>query len=303
MTELPLILYVPGLLPKPEPGPHRDALFRCLIAGIRRHDEKVALDIAANLHCFDVISWTYDFYKSHRDIAIDQAAIEAVIQQDSASKEDIAEATSWQRRVARWIFSLADVMPFLIPHIANERLELHMRDLRRYVRNSNEIAEHTRQMLKIPLRAAAEAGRPILLIGHSMGSVIAWDSLWQLAHSDDDHVAVDLFLTMGSPLGQHYIQRRLQGGAESGASRFVSGIRRWVNLTAVGDLTAIDPDLADDFAEMVDLGMVESIDDHVLHNYFRLDGALNVHAEYGYLANDVTARLVSDWWRSVWQRA
>ncbi len=302
MTELPLILYVPGLLPKPEPGPHRDALFRCLIAGIRRHDEKVALDIAANLHCFDVISWTYDFYKSHRDIAIDQAAIEAVIQQDSASKEDIAEATSWQRRVARWIFSLADVMPFLIPHIANERLELHMRDLRRYVRNSNEIAEHTRQMLKIPLRAAAEAGRPILLIGHSMGSVIAWDSLWQLAHSDDDHVAVDLFLTMGSPLGQHYIQRRLQGGAESGASRFVSGIRRWVNLTAVGDLTAIDPVLADDFAEMVDLGMVESIDDHVLHNYFRLDGVLNVHAEYGYLANDVTARLVSDWWRSVWQR-
>jgi len=303
VTELPLILYVPGLLPKPEPGPHRDALFRCLIAGIRRHDEKVALDIAANLHCFDVISWTYDFYKSHRDIGIDQAAIEAVIQQDSASKEDIAEATSWQRRVARWIFSLADVMPFLIPHIANERLELHMRDLRRYVRNSNEIAEHTRQMLKIPLRAAAEAGRPILLIGHSMGSVIAWDSLWQLAHSDDDHVAVDLFLTLGSPLGQHYIQRRLQGGAESGASRFVSGLRRWVNLTAVGDLTAIDPDLADDFAEMVDLGMVESIDDHVLHNYFRLDGALNVHAEYGYLANDVTARLVSDWWRSVWQRA
>jgi len=303
VTELLLILYIPGLLPKPEPGPHRDALFRCLIAGIRRHDEKVALDIAANLHCFDVISWTYDFYKTHRDIAIDQAAIEAVIQQDSASKEDIAEATSWQRRVVRWIFSLADVMPFLIPHIANERLELHMRDLRRYVRNSNEIAEHTRQMLKIPLRAAAEAGRPILLIGHSMGSVIAWDSLWQLAHSDDDHVAVDLFLTLGSPLGQHYIQRRLQGGAESGASRFVSGLRRWVNLTAVGDLTAIDPDLADDFAEMVDLGMVESIDDHVLHNYFRLDGALNVHAEYGYLANDVTARLVSDWWRSVWQRA
>ena len=34
-------------------------------------------------------------------------------------------------------------MPFLIPHIANERLELHLRDLRRYVRNRDEIAEHT----------------------------------------------------------------------------------------------------------------------------------------------------------------
>jgi esterase/lipase superfamily enzyme len=158
-------------------------------------------------------------------------------------------------------------------------------------------------MLKIPLRAAAEARRPILLIGHSMGSVIAWDSLWQMAHNDSDDVAVDLFLTMGSPLGQHYIQRRLQGGAESGARRFAGGIRRWVNFSAVGDLTAIDPDLADDFAEMVDLGMVESIDDHVSHNYFRLDGTLNVHAEYGYLANDVTAQLVSEWWRSVRQQS
>jgi len=299
VIDLPLILYVPGLLPKPEPKPHRDALFRCLIAGIRRHDEKVALDIASNLHCFDVISWTYDFYKTHRDIALDQAAIEAAIQQDSATKDDIAEASSWSRRAARWAFSIADVMPFLIPHIANEKLELHLRDLHRYVRNRNEIAEHTRQMLKIPLRAAAEARRPILLIGHSMGSVIAWDSLWQLAHNDRNPIAIDLLMTMGSPLGQRFIQRRLQGSKESGEKRYVSGIRSWVNLSAIGDLTALDPDLADDFAEMIELGMVESIEDHLVHNYFRLEGILNVHAEYGYLANDVTARLVSDWWRSV----
>jgi hypothetical protein len=299
MIDLPLIMYVPGLLPKPEPGPHRDALFRCLIAGIRRHDEKVALDIASNLHCFDVISWTYDFYKAHRDIAFDQAAIEAVIQQDSASKEDVAEASSWRRRFARWAFSAADVMPFLIPHIANERLELHLRDLHRYTRNRNEIAEHTRQMLKMPLRAAAEANRPILLIGHSMGSVIAWDSLWQLAHNDRDAVAIDLFMTMGSPLGQRFIQRRLQGSKESGTERYVNGIRRWVNLSAIGDLTSVDPDLGDDFAQMVELGMVETIEDHPVHNYFRLEGTLNVHAEYGYLANDVTARFVSDWWRSL----
>ena len=298
MIELPLIIYVPGLLPKPEPGAHRDALFRCLIAGVRRHDEKVALDIAVNLHCFDVVSWTYDFYKTHRDIAIDAAAIDAVIKQQQATQQDIDEASSWLRRFARWVFGLADLLPFLIRHVANERMELHLRDMRRYVRNRNDIAEHIRQMLKMPLRAAVEARRPILLIAHSMGSVIAYDSLWQMANNERDHVRVDLLLTMGSPLGQRYIQRRLQGFAEDGERRYPNNIQRWANLSAVGDLTAVDPDLADDFSGMVELGLVDAVDDHELLNYFRLDGELNVHSEYGYLANDVTARIVIEWWQS-----
>jgi len=262
----------------------------------------VALDIAANLHCFDVVSWTYDFYRTHRDIALDAASIDAVIDQDGATQADVAEASSWKRRLARWVFSLGDVMPFLIPHIATERMELHLRDLRRYVSNNNDIAEHTRQMLKVRLRAAVEAKRPILLIAHSMGSVIAYDSLWQMAHSHGDHLRVDQLLTLGSPLGQNYIQRRLQGKSESIERRYPNNVRHWVNLTSVGDLTAIKPSLANEFGEMLELGLVDSIEDADLYNYFRLDGELNVHAEYGYLANDVTAKVVTDWWRSCSQR-
>jgi len=274
-------------------------LFRCLLAGLRRHDEKVALDIAANLHCFDIVSWTYDFYREHRDIDLDLEAIDAVITQAEATARDKAEASSWKRRLARWVFFAADVMPFLIPHITNDRLELHLRDLRRYQRNQNEIAEHTRQMLKMPLRAAAESGRPVLLIAHSMGSVIAWDSLWQMAYNERDHVHINTLLTMGSPLGQRFVQRRLQGFRDEGGERYPLGIDRWVNLAAVGDLTAVDSELAVDFGAMVERGLVSTIDDRELHNFFRLDGVLNVHAEYGYLANSVTAGIVADWWTSV----
>jgi hypothetical protein len=298
MIDLPLIIYVPGLLTKPEPGEHRDALFRCLIAGVRRQDEKVALDIAANLHCFDLVSWTYDFYGEYRDFDLDATSIDAVIEQPRATARDIAEAASWQRRVARRAFLLADMLPFLIPHVANERMELHLRDVKRYMRDRNDIAEHTRQMLKMPLRAAAEAKRPVLLLAHSMGSVIAYDSLWQMTHDHRQPVSVDLLVTMGSPLGQRYIQKRLQGSSKHGAERFPDSIRRWINLTADGDLTAIDPTLADDFSEMIELDLVESIVDQSMHNYFRLNGELNVHAEYGYLVSEATARIVTDWWRS-----
>ena len=293
----PIILYVPGLLPKPEPAVHRDALLRCLLAGLRRVDATAANAITSTVGGFDLVSWTYDFYREHRDFGIDKDAVENVIDQAVASERDIAEASSWRRRMLRWVYHLGDLLPFLIPHFASERTELHLRDLRRYVSDDNGIAEHTRRMLKVPLRAATEGHHPVLLIAHSMGSVIAYDALWQMSHNARDHVMVDLLLTMGSPLGQRYLQKRIKGNAASGAERYPNNIRRWKNLSAVGDLTAIDPWLSNDFRDVLHLGLVESFDDALLHNHFRLDGALNVHSEYGYLVNEVTARTVAAWWR------
>lgn len=293
----PVVLYVPGLLPKPEPGVHRDALLRCLLTGIQRIDEVVAEAIAATTGGFDVVSWTFDFYREHRDIALDSAAIEAVVEKPGASERDIAEASAWKRRLSRWIYSMGDRLPFLIPHIATERTELHLRDLHRYVADDNGIAEHTRRMLKIALRAATEGHHPLLLIGHSMGSVIAYDTLWEMSHNSRDHVHVELLLTMGSPLGQRYMQKRIKGHDLSGKARYPNNIGRWKNFAAVGDLTAIDPRLKNDFGEMLALGLVESFEDNVIYNYYRLDGVLNAHAEYGYLVNEATARTVADWWR------
>jgi hypothetical protein len=293
----PIILYVPGLLPKPEPEAHRDALLRCLLAGLRRVDGAVADAIAMTVGGFDVVSWTYDFYREHRDIDVDRDAIENVINQPAASQRDISEASSWKRGLTRWIYQLGDLLPFLIPRIASERTEVHLRDLRRYVLDDNGIAEHTRRMLKVALRAATEGHHPVLLIAHSMGSVISYDSLWEMSHNGRDHVLVDLLLTMGSPLGQRYMQKRIKGNTARGADRYPHNIRHWKNLSAVGDLTAIDPRLTEDFGEVLELGLVEGFEDAELHNHFRLDGVLNVHSEYGYLVNEQTARTVATWWR------
>jgi len=294
----PIVLYVPGLLPKPEPAAHKDALLRCLTAGLRRVDETVADAIESTVGGFDIVSWTYDFYREHRDIEIDREAIDNVIRQPNASERDVAEASSWKRKLTLWIYRLGDRLPFLIPHIVSERTELHLRDLRRYILDDNGIAEHTRRMLKVALRAATEGHHPLLLIAHSMGSVISYDTLWEMSHNDRDHVLVDLLLTMGSPLGQHYLQKRIKGNASSGAERYPHNIRHWKNLSAVGDLTAIDPWLKDDFGGVLELGLVESFEDVLLHNYFRLEDELNVHAEYGYFVNEVTASTVAAWWRA-----
>ena len=294
----PLILYIPGLLPKPEPGVHKVALRRCLVEGVRRLDPQIANDIANSERSFDVVAWTYDFYREHRDFSLDAASVDTLIERANATQQDIVEASSAGKRLLRWIYRVGDMFPFLIPHLASERVELHMRDLRRYVRNVNDIGEHTREMLKMPLRAAHESHRPVLLIAHSMGSVIAYDSLWEMSHDARDELQLDVFLTMGSPLGQNYLQRRILGHDLSGTARYPENIRRWINLAAVGDMTAIDPVLKNDFGEMLDLDIVECIDDIEIYNFFRLQGELNVHAEYGYLVNNVTAGIVADWWRA-----
>ena len=294
----PLILYIPGLLPKPEPGVHKVALRRCLVEGVRRLDPQVANDIANCERSFDVVAWTYDFYREHRDFSLDATSVDTLIERANATQQDIVEASSAGKRLLRWIYRVGDLFPFVIPHLASERVELHMRDLRRYVRNVNDIGEHTREMLKMPLRAAHESHRPVLLIAHSMGSVIAYDSLWEMSHDARDELQLDVFLTMGSPLGQNYLQRRILGHDLSGTARYPENIRCWINLAAVGDMTAIDPVLKNDFGEMLDLDIVECIDDIEIYNFFRLQGELNVHAEYGYLVNNVTAGIVADWWRA-----
>ncbi len=299
MSHGPLILYVPGLKPKPEYSLHREQVMRCLLEGVRRIDPDTADEMARDEHCFDIVSWTYDFYGTHRDINLDLADIEAVLKQTQATAEDKKIATSWKRRFIRSLYRAADHLPFLIPHFADEDVELQLDDLRRYAKNEGDIAEIVRRAVKIPLRAAASAGRPILLYGHSMGSVIGYDSLWQLSHEPAEEVRIDLMLTTGSPLGQRLIQHRLKGFRKQGVERFPGNIRRWINIAAIGELTAIDTTLNNDFGEMIRLGLVEDIEDLETYNYYRMNGVLNVHAEYGYLVNEVAANVIRDWWREV----
>lgn len=299
MSRGPLILYIPGLKPKPEYSLHREQVLRCMLAGIRRIDPETANQMQDDAHCFDLVSWTYDFYGVHRDIKLDLADIDAVLKKSGASTEDMEFATSFKRRFVRWLYRAADHLPFLIPHFASEDVELQLRDLRRYAKNVDDIAEIIRREVKLRLRAAASAGRPILFFGHSMGSVIAYDTLWQLSHEPAEDVEIDLLLTTGSPLGQTLIQKKLLGYGRDGAERYPVNIRRWKNIAAVGELTAIDMDLNNDFGEMIQLGLVEDIEDLETYNYYRMGGVLNVHTEYGYLVNEVTATVIRDWWREV----
>ena len=105
-----------------------------------------------------------------------------------------------------------------------------------------------------------------------------------------------MLMTLGSPIATHFVQRSIKGAGERGASRYPHNIRRWVNFTARGDTTALQPRVKPLYREMLALGLVDSIEDYVeFDNYFRGSLGLNPHEVYGYLAQPALAEVIADW--------
>ena len=297
MLGRPRIIYVPGLKPKPKPPDHLKQLLRCLVEGIRRINPRIA-DAITEPEAFHVVSWTYDFYGEHRDIELDLADIDFLLARERASEQDIENAASLKRWFIIRLFRIANYLPFMVPSFATDEIEVHRRDYFRYVRNNLGIAQAARDKLKAALVNAASSGHRVLLMAHSMGSVIAWDTLWQMSR-DSVEAPVDQFLTIGSPLGQRIVQLHLLGRQESEERRYPDSINHWINIAAIGELTAIYRQLRTVFSGMNRQGRVRSINDRECFNWYHMHGALNVHAEYGYLVNEVTAQSVVDWWLGV----
>lgn len=290
-----MIVYVPGKNPKPEPEQHKALLWRTLKEGVRRAEPGLAEAFGQQVH-FELIAWNYLYYRQHKDITQDIPWIDRLLHTHGPTEEDIREARHWHKKLDRLLYKIADRLPGLLK-LLPEAMRLSAEELNRYFHNTNDIACQVRELLKSVLRPALEQGDDILLIGHSMGSVIAYDTLWELDHLERQTGKLCL-LTLGSPLGMRYVQHRLMGHQQAPPQRYPGNIRRWHNLSAVGDLVALDQQVHDDFARMLQLGLTEAIQDHCtgIYNYFRNDQGLNCHRSYGYLVNPAVGEIIARWW-------
>ncbi|UCC56886.1 MAG: hypothetical protein JSU75_03840 [Gammaproteobacteria bacterium] len=294
------IIYVPGKNPKPPSTWHGEQLLRCLLHGIRKQDVDIAMAIETS-GAFSLVAWNYLFYNHHRDIERDIPWIDRLLEQDTLLPRDTNEAKPPRYRFAKLMYQIGDAMHWLIPLIPDQRIKSEIRETEHYFANRDNIACRIREILKLSLRKHVEAGERMLLVGHSMGSIIAYDALWELHHDEGMEDCIDCLLTIGSPLGMRYVQKRLVGSKQPHPRRYPGNIRSWVNISAHGDLVALDPSLGNDFSEMVTKKYIDRIDDRSdqIFNYYRDDRGLNVHKSYGYLVNPVVARVIADWWKAV----
>lgn len=291
------IIFVPGKNPKPPPAVHRDLLLRALLEGLSRVDQKCADEIRQNPEVFSVLAWNFTYYFTHANPEPELPWYEKLLQKTAANANDIHEARNWHVTLNWLLYSIADVFPFIIRWLPKPACAT-VRETQRYFNNTLNVADEIREPLKQQLRNLLADGQKVLLIGHSLGSVIAFDALWQLSHLEQRNEKLD-FLTLGSPLGMNFVQHRMLGHAFEGVDKYPANIRHWTNIAAQGDITALDNDFHDDYAAMLKLGLVTSITDHQkqVYTWYRNAAGLNVHRSYGYLVNNVVAETIARWWR------
>lgn len=288
------ILFVPGKHPKPPEQRHLELLNTSLAGGLQR----VALPAVTLLQqgMLQLASWNFSYYGEHVDEKNILPWIHLMLERSGPSAGEKAQVHHWRVRLAYLYTSLADRFSWLIPYIPDPSVREAIAEVQRYIKNTDNVGRHIREYVKAPLRQMAQQGGDVLVIGHSMGSVIAHDSLWELWHEEDSRHSVD-FLTIGSPLGTRYVQHRLQCWHREEGLRVAGNIRQWTNISAEGDLVALDATVADDFSAMMKQGSCTQIVDicENVYNYFRNEEGLNVHRSYGYLVNPVVCKVIADW--------
>ncbi len=167
---------------------------------------------------------------------------------------------------------------------------------------SRKTGSDIRERVQGPLRRAIINRDDICLISHSMGCVIAYDVLWKFSQMSEyaglmrRNPNISLWLTLGCPLGEAGVRANLYDAREHAGGRFPRAIvRDWVNIAAYDDFIAHDPDMANDFSEMLDYGYVHSITDLRMYNCWTHHGVSNPHKLYGYLVNPVVAEQIANW--------
>ncbi|HEX7965457.1 MAG TPA: hypothetical protein VF651_07040 [Gammaproteobacteria bacterium] len=290
------VVFIPGKNPKPAASVHREVLWRCITVGARGAEEGSAGDLAALHERFHIAGWNRMYYGNDADIGLDLPWVAEMLVGVPLPPE--TWRARWRRRRVRFSYGLGDRFPWLVSLFADQDARHTMEETRRYFEDEGGIATRIRSHVKEVLRPLLAAGHRVLVVGHSLGSVIAYDALWELSWQEGEPWRVDL-LTLGSPLGMFYVQGRLRGHDQAGARRYPTNVLHWTNVSADGDLTALDRGLADDFRPMQELGSGPAIVDytHGVHTSFRTAAGHNPHRCYGYFFNPLVARMITGWMR------
>ncbi|MBI9034235.1 MAG: hypothetical protein JEZ03_07170 [Bacteroidales bacterium] len=195
--------------------------------------------------------------------------------------------------------------------IADSIVNKYFKELELYYTNSNinhnGNPNKTKDLIQSRLLQVLEKYKTdnIMLVSHSMGTIIAFDVLsWKLST-----FSVHSFITMGSPLGLPMVVSKIaaeQNQKLNGESHMVSpeGVSKfWYNFSDITDKVAFNYKLADDFSEN-SLGIKPA--DFLVVNNYEINDNKNPHKSFGYLRTREFSKILNDFIQtrelSIWEQ-
>ena len=196
----------------------------------------------------------------------------------------------------------ADVIAPVLGSLGLSRLLIAAvaRDLAEYWSDKSDFDERVRARVCRSLCEVLDRGDQVLLVSHGTGCIVAYDVLWQLSHDSElapKHARqkIDTWLTLGSPLGDSMVRRRILGAGGKGRSKYPGNIVTWHNVSAEDDYYCHDNTLADDFRSMLKQRQISSVRDYRVYNLAIRYGKSDPHNSIGYLIHPRVAQIISDW--------
>lgn len=126
-----------------------------------------------------------------------------------------------------------------IEDVEKDILKVCLNDVYAYLLDKSKQAAIEKRLTDI-LDSSRE---PVIIVAHSLGSVIAFKVLTQYA----GRVEVPLLLTLGSPLGINALERELMKQLGTTKMSKPPGVVKWLNIASILDPVAADATLADEY--------------------------------------------------------
>jgi hypothetical protein len=178
-------------------------------------------------------------------------------------------------------------------------VELVAPDMKEYWNPDSDFGSRVREPIVAPLKRAMNDDDEIMVISHSLGTMIAFDTFWKFSHTGEyrpryTNKPVSLWITIGCPLGDEIVKSNLKGARATGDRCYPSNVRRWINIRAEDDYISHDQTLADDYGAMANL-MDGPVQDISIYNLAVRHGKSNPHSPLGFLIHPVMVDILAGW--------
>jgi len=181
--------------------------------------------------------------------------------------------------------------------LADDVVSIAAPDMKDYWNQNKSFGSDIRAPLTKILLEALNNDDEVLLISHSLGTIISYDVLWKFSHTSKykqiKEKKVHTWITMGSPLGDEDIKKRIKGAKETKEKKYPININKWFNIASKDDYIAHDKNISNDFKKM-------NVTKNDIRNYnLALNNEKsNPHFEAGYLISPEIVNIVAEWLHS-----